>query len=135
MKLATVDASVLVSILMGESGWEALEAILLGIQPMISSATILETFLVLRPRLGDSAQELIDRALADYGFTVTDFSLRHLAIAQTAFEKYGKGRHPAKLNFGDCIVYATAKLSDTPLLFVGDDFAKTDLEVVRIPEA
>ncbi len=55
------------------------------------------------------------------------FEDRHWGAAAEAFIVYGKGRHPAALNFGDCMTYATARLSGNPLLFVGEDFAKTDI--------
>lgn len=56
------------------------------------------------------------------------FTADHTAVARSAFLRYGKGRHPAGLNFGDCISYATAKLEAMPLLFKGDDFRLTDIE-------
>ncbi|MBS1700389.1 MAG: type II toxin-antitoxin system VapC family toxin [Armatimonadetes bacterium] len=135
MKTITVDSSVLVAILGGEPGWRRLEQVLSDSAPIVSSVSVLETYLVTRKSLGEFTSIALNKVLIEYAFTVSEFGLSHLSYAQIAFEKYGKGRHPARLNFGDCIVYATAKLSDTPLLFVGDDFAKTDLEVVRIPEA
>ena len=61
---------------------------------------------------------------------VIDFDQRHLAIARTAFDVFGKGQgHPAQLNFGDCMSYAVAKAHGVPLLFKGDDFSKTDIAV------
>jgi ribonuclease VapC len=58
---------------------------------------------------------------------VIPFDDRHWSVAAEAFIRYGKGRHPARLNYGDCMAYATAKVAGAPLLFVGDDFAKTDI--------
>jgi len=60
---------------------------------------------------------------------VAPFNGRHSELAALAFLRYGKGRHPARLNYGDCMTYATARLADEPLLFVGEDFSKTDLRV------
>jgi ribonuclease VapC len=60
---------------------------------------------------------------------VVDFMADHWTIAADAFLAYGKGRHPAALNFGDCMTYAVAKLADEPLLCLGDDFSATDLEL------
>lgn len=58
----------------------------------------------------------------------TDFTAAHSRVAVSAWEQYGRGRHPAKLNYGDCMAYATARLANEPLLFVGADFALTDIE-------
>lgn len=65
--------------------------------------------------------------LARNRVTTVPFDDRHRRLATAAFVHYGKGRHPAALNYGDCMTYATARLSGAPLLFVGEDFAKTDL--------
>jgi ribonuclease VapC len=58
---------------------------------------------------------------------IVSFTERHATVAADAYVTYGRGRHPASLNFGDCMTYATARLADAPLLFVGDDFSQTDL--------
>lgn len=68
------------------------------------------------------------RFLDDYRVTLLDFNERHVEAAVRAFVRYGKGRHPARLNYGDCMAYAIAKLAGAPLLFVGDDFVATDIE-------
>ncbi len=62
---------------------------------------------------------------------IIPFPELHWQHAVRAYQKYGKGRHPAKLNFGDCFSYATAKLYKQPLLFKGNDFNKTDIEIVH----
>ena len=64
---------------------------------------------------------------------VVDFGANHLAAAQSAFERFGKGRHPAKLNFGDCMSYAIARVADVPLLYKGGDFLLTDILPVTLP--
>ena len=69
-----------------------------------------------------------DKFIADQKLIIVPFDGNLLAIARTAFLKYGKGRHPASLNFGDCMAYALAKSMRLPLLFKGDDFALTDIE-------
>ena len=56
-----------------------------------------------------------------------DFTEAHFRLAAAAFDRYGRGRHPAKLNFGDCMAYAVAKAHGVPLLYKGDDFARTDI--------
>lgn len=128
--MITIDTSVLVAILLEESGWERLEQIVLDNKTIISSVSIVETYLVLTGRMVLGAQAAIEETIKVLNIRVVEFCPKHIQFAQTAFEKYGKGRHPAKLNFGDCMVYATAKFTSTPLLYVGDDFAKTDIESV-----
>ena len=131
MMLITTDTSVIVAILEGEPEWAKLDSILTNSNPLISAASLLECFMVMRSRLEAFTPTAIDEILHQYNFQVAEFGLQHLARAHAAFEKYGKGRHPAKLNFGDCIVYATAKFTSTPLLFLGDDFSLTDIETVK----
>ena len=70
---------------------------------------------------------MVEEFLEGHGVVVTPFDGRHRAAAAEAFARYGKGRHPAALNFGDCMTYASARLAEMPLLFTGTDFAKTDL--------
>ena len=84
--------------------------------------------MVLSRRYPDGGAGAIDKFLHDYNVTVIAFGLRELAIAREAFLRYGKGRHPAGLNFGDCMAYALAKSQGIPLLFKGDDFTLTDIE-------
>jgi ribonuclease VapC len=78
---------------------------------------------------GDGANGLAALALflAKNEVTTVPFDDSHRRLATAAFVRYGKGRHSAALNYGDCMTYATARLSGAPLLFVGEDFAKTDL--------
>lgn len=84
--------------------------------------------MVLVSRNGVVGTRALSDFLAVYRVALLDFDDRHVEVAVRAFLRYGKGRHPARLNFGDCMTYATAKLAGAPLLFVGVDFAKTDLE-------
>ena len=133
MRLITVDTSALVAILANEQSREALQMILSESKPIVSSVSLLECYMRMKSIFGEETSELIDELLNEFAFTVTEFGLRHVTFAQIAFEKFGKGRHPASLNFGDCIVYATAKLIRTPILCLGNDFAKTDADLVKIP--
>lgn len=70
---------------------------------------------------------LVAGFLERWAIVVIPFTSVHWQVAANAFALYGKGRHPAALNLGDCMTYATARVADLPLLFVGDDFAKTDV--------
>ena len=124
-----VDTSVLVAIMRSEPGWEALAKLLRTTSSTISAPNRLELHMVVSKWLGSSAQIEVDRKLADLGVRVVAFDEVHSTEACRAFDRFGKGRHAAALNFGDCIAYALAKVSNQPLLFVGEDFAKTDIRV------
>ena len=78
--------------------------------------------------VGSAAAWQLDRIIGNLGLDVVAFEAAHVQAAREAFRKYGKGRHRASLNFGDCCAYALAKLRDVPLLFKGNDFALTDLK-------
>lgn len=82
---------------------------------------------MLSARLGANAHGLVERLLDEFGIQEIPFGELHWREAVDAFRRYGMGRHPARLNFGDCMTYASARLSGEPLLFVGDDFALTDV--------
>ena len=77
--------------------------------------------------LARAATESTALRLAELQATIVPFARNHLSIFYEAFQRYGKGRHPARLNMGDCFTYAIAKASGLPVLFVGDDFTQTDL--------
>jgi ribonuclease VapC len=86
--------------------------------------------MVLVSRDGASGLAALVLFLAKNEVTTVPFGDDHRRLATAAFVRYGKGRHPAALNYGDCMSYATARIAGTPLLYVGDDFAKTDLDAV-----
>jgi ribonuclease VapC len=97
----------------------------------IGAPTLLETGLVMIGTFGLHGRGLLAQFLEEQEIVVVPFDDRHGRVAAEAFVQYGKGRHPAALNFGDCMTYATASLADEPLLYVGDDFARTDLVAAR----
>jgi ribonuclease VapC len=82
-------------------------------------------------RAGPRGRTLLARLVQEAGLAVIPFTEPHAATAVDAFLRFGRGRHPAALNFGDCMMYATAFLADEPLLCVGDDFDQTDLRIAR----
>ena len=124
-----LDSSVIVSITLREPGHEELVRKLRSADTLgIGAPSLTEAGMVLSSRLGLEPQALLDRFLRDFGVVPVVFGEQHWREALEAFRRFGKGRHPAALNFGDCLSYATAKLADHPLLFVGDDFPKTDIE-------
>ena len=97
-------------------------------RPLISAASVVEAGMVVMARLGTDARAELEDLLRQGGFRVEALTFEHALVALDAFEQFGKGRgHPAGLNFGDCLVYALAKLTGQPLLFKGDDFASTDI--------
>jgi ribonuclease VapC len=124
-----IDSSVLVAILRVEPGCERFVlAITHAKRRLLPAPTFLETTMMLA---GDRQDEILDRLdsfLRTASIETIAFTADHAAVARQAFLRYGKGRHPAALNFGDCIAYATARLEAMPLLFKGDDFGLTDIE-------
>ena len=126
-----VDSSAIVAIVLREPGWEKVVA-RLGAEatPAIGAPTLAETGLVLTAKIGTKARILLSRLLQETGLTVIPFAEEHWRIAVDAYARFGKGRHAAALNFGDCLTYAVARLAGQPLLFVGGDFSKTDLPPV-----
>lgn len=121
-----VDTSALVAIAFREaSANQLVDALERSRFARISSMTLLELRIVLAAgfKLGDLPDEMLRR----YRIEPIDFTVEHSAEAAKAHQRYGRGTHPAKLNFGDCAAYATAKLADEPLLYVGGDFAQTDI--------
>lgn len=96
----------------------------------IGAPTLVETGIVLAARLGESSRAILSRLIEDLDLIVVAFNAEHGREAREAFLRYGRGRHPAALNYGDCLTYAIAKVAGQPLLFVGEDFRQTDLEAV-----
>ncbi len=124
-----LDTSAVVSVLLGERGHRLLVAKFETTSAVaIGAPTLFETGMVMISRMGEPGRGLIAQFLERFGVTVIPFGESHWQIASEAFIHYGKGRHPAALNLGDCMTYATAKVAAKPLLFIGDDFAQTDIE-------
>ena len=125
-----IDTSALVGILDQEPEAERLaRAIALASERMLSAANVVETGIVMQVRRGNEAARDLDLLLAKLGIEIIPVSARQASLARKAFQRFGRGRHPARLNFGDCFAYALAKDSSRPLLFKGNDFAQTDIAV------
>ncbi|MGQ0678650.1 MAG: type II toxin-antitoxin system VapC family toxin [Actinomycetota bacterium] len=124
-----VDTSALVAIVMREDGHEELlNKLTRGAAPAgVGAPTLAELGLVLTARLGSESQALVYALVDHLDLAVVPFGDAHWQTAIQAFRHYGRGRHRAALNFGDCLTYAVASLSRESLLFVGDDFSHTDL--------
>ena len=123
-----VDSSALVAIMRNEPEWEALaQAMNEASVRLLPAPTLLETTMVLAGSHRDDMMVELDNFLLESAIQTIPFTADHAAAARAAFLRYGKGRHPAALNFGDCIAYSAAKLENLPLLFKGDDFRRTDI--------
>ncbi|GAA1033453.1 MULTISPECIES: type II toxin-antitoxin system VapC family toxin [Amycolatopsis] len=130
-----LDSSAIVAILLREPGHDRLEERLAeAAAPRIGAPTLVEVGVVLTVRLGSRGRLALARFMQDNRIAVVPFTEEHSEIATDAFSQFGKGRHPAKLNLGDCHSYATAKIAGEPLLCIGDDFPQTDLELVKLGE-
>lgn len=126
-----LDTSVIVAIVLREPGYEDLVGKLRSAGAVgIGTPTLAEAGIVLSARLGIEPQAVLDRFLRDFGVVPVVFGEQHWREALDAFRRFGKGRHPAALNFGDCLSYAAARVAAHPLLFVGDDFPRTDVETI-----
>ncbi len=120
-----VDSSAVLACCFGEPNYEMFETVLTSPTRLIMSApTRLELGIVSLMR---NAESLVKESLETYQIEVLAFDESQAQIAIEAYQKYGKGRHPAALNFGDCCAYALAKSLNLPLLYKGNDFAQTDI--------
>lgn len=125
-----IDSSAVIAILLKEPGYERVRDRLAASQNAgIGAPTVVESSLVLCSRLGHAGKTLLARFLQEAEIEIAEFTADHWTVAADAFIAFGKGRHRAGLNFGDCMTYAVAKLAGEPLLCVGDDFPATDLEL------
>lgn len=102
-------------------------AILRAESPVLSAANLVEAGIVAQRRGGVEGGETLDRLIAALGIIVVPVSPEQAAMAREAPWRFGKGQHPAALNYGDCFSYALAKERGEPLLFKGNDFSRTDL--------
>ena len=123
-----VDTSVITAMIVDEPERDLFEDLILRASTVvISVAAVVEISIVLRHKRRDSDAEKLDELLSKLRIDVRGVDLSLGKLAREAFAQYGKGRHPAALNFGDCFTYALAKARDDALLFKGDDFARTDI--------
>lgn len=126
----TLDSSALVAILFAEPGYlDLVDRILAAEAVRISAPTLVEASLVFAGRRRSADAKDVDALLTELGVTVAPFGERESHAAVAAFLRYGRGRHEARLNFGDCFAYAAASVAGDSLLCVGDDFRKTDVDI------
>lgn len=123
-----VDTSALLAIVFREpESAELVRKLAAANVVLAGTPTLAECAIVLHARLRSRAHGLIERLLDEFAIEEVPFGELHWREAVDSYRRYGKGQHQANLNFGDCMTYAVAKLTGEPLLFVGRDFAKTDL--------
>ena len=123
-----LDASAILALLLREPGCERLLPHITDAPVVAAGApTLVETALVLSYRIPKNARVLLSEFLREADVEIISFTRDHYEVAVDAFERYGKGRHSAALNFGDCMTYAVARISGMPLLFTGKAFSKTDI--------
>jgi ribonuclease VapC len=123
-----LDSSALVAIMFREEGHERLLAkVGAAAEVAIGAPTLVEAIIVASARLGRDAREMASGLMLEGGIAVLPLTETHVAVAVEAWRRYGKGRHRASLNFGDCMAYAVARCSGRPLLCCGEDFNRTDL--------
>ncbi|MCY3837608.1 MAG: type II toxin-antitoxin system VapC family toxin [Gammaproteobacteria bacterium] len=130
-----VDSSALLAVLYRESDADLYQEAILTASPCrMSVANLLEVSIVVESRGGAEAGHELDAFLAHAEIEPAAVTAEHLEAARQAWRRFGKGRHPAALNFGDCFAYALARVAGEPLLFKGDDFAHTDIQAAMPPQ-
>ena len=123
-----IDTSALIAILSAEPEAETFAtAIAAATSRLLSAASFLETAVVVESRHGSAGGEKLDELIQVAHIQIEPVTAEQAAAARLAYRSFGKGRHPAALNFGDCFAYALAKVTDKPLLFKANDFNRTDI--------
>ena len=129
-----VDTSALLAILQAEPESRLLaEAIEAAFRPTISVVSFVEASIVLDARHGSAGRDRLDRVMRESGIEIAPVDIEQAQIAREAFRDFGKGRHSARLNFGDCFSYALARQRSEAVLFKGADFAHTDIRPAVAP--
>src|SRR5262249_1532385 len=124
----TLDSSALIAILLAEPDYLTLVDAILGSDVVrVGAPTLVEAGMVFAARRGAPTSGEVESLVRELGVTIVSFGEAEWQRALEASNRYGRGRHPAALNFGDCLAYATAAVAGDTLLFVGRDFSKTDI--------
>ncbi len=127
-----IDTSALLAILFGEPQSRAFNAKIAQDEVrLMSAASYLEAAIIIDDRLGYEGGRDLKLFMVEAAIEVVPVTLEQAEMAREAYRAYGRGNHPARLNFGNCFAYALAKFSGEPLLFKGDDFGKTDIAAVQ----
>jgi ribonuclease VapC len=129
-----IDTSAIIAILAGEpDAAHFAQMIENDPAPRIGTPALLEASMVLTRWFGEEALTALDAFVRESGAEIITFDMPQLRAAQNAYLRFGKGRHPAALNYGDCMSYALAKVCDDELLFKGEDFSQTDIKQIGAP--
>ena len=124
-----LDSSAVIAILFGENDAQIFsDAISLDVTPRMSAANFLETGINVDAQADPAAGRQLDALIERAGVRIEAVTVAQARIARQAYLDFGKGHHPAGLNFGDCFAYALSKESGLPLLFKGNDFTQTDIK-------
>ncbi|MCA1494945.1 type II toxin-antitoxin system VapC family toxin [Ensifer sp. NBAIM29] len=126
--MIAIDTSVILTVVLEEPETESFKAVLRQEALLIGWPTLFESRIVLAAKGFSNAGDIVARLTEAPNVTTVAFDGKHYAAAEQAYDRYGKGRHPAALNMGDCFSYAVAAIAKAPLLFKGNDFVKTDLK-------
>jgi len=128
-----IDTSAIIAVLLNQANAAAIvQTIDAGSPRLLSAANLLEASMVLESRKGEPAGRELDLLLYRAAIEIVAVDQDQAEIARIAWRRFGKGRHPAGLNYGECFAYALAKTRRLPLLFQGDDFSQTDIEAVPL---
>ena len=128
-----LDTSALIAILSAEPEANTFAAVIAtAATRLLSAASLLETAIIIEARYGPAGGQKLDELIRVAQIQVEPVTVEQVTSARLAYRVYGKGRHPAGLNYGDCFAYALAKISGEPLLFKGNDFGQTDIETVLL---
>ncbi len=126
-----LDTSTIVALVLKEPGHERLAVLIDQAQEVLVGApSLVEAAMVLSSRMRQDARPVLQVVLRHVRATVVPFDNDHVWAATGAFLRFGRGRHAAALNFGDCMSYAVASIAGQPLLYIGDDFSKSDIPSV-----
>lgn len=124
----TLDSSALIAILFAEPGYlDLVDRILEADHVRVGAPTLVEAGMVFAGRRGARSAESVEGLVRELNVTIVPFGEPEWHVAMEAFRRFGRGRHAAALNYGDCLAYATARTARDTLLFIGDDFSKTDI--------
>lgn len=128
-----IDSSAILAVISKEPGYERIvHELAASLATRIGAPTRLETGIVLTARFGPRGKTALARFLQENSIETVAFGEAHASVALDAYSRFGKGRHPAALNFGDCCTYAVASVAGERLLCIGDDFVKTDLVLISV---
>lgn len=128
-----LDTSAVLAILLNEPEIDPF-SIAIEIDPvrLLSAASLVESSMVIEARYGEVGRRELDLLLQTIGIEIVALDAHQAEVARHAFRTFGKGRHAAGLNFGDCFSYALSQVAGEPLLFKGNDFSKTDIRAVPL---